>query len=49
LIYPYFFVNLDIQGVTGVLMWIGILSAAFMVVGYLFVGLDRLGKRQLVK
>ena len=49
LIYPYFFVNLDTQGVSGVLMWIGILSAAFMVVGYLFVGLDRLGKKQLVK
>ena len=49
LIYPYFFVNLDTQGVTGVLMWIGILAAAFVVVGYLFLGLDRLGKKQLVK
>ena len=44
LIYPYFFVNLDTQGVPGVLMWIGILSAAFVVVGYLFFGLDKLGK-----
>ena len=44
LIYPYFFVNLDTQGVSGVLMWIGILAAAFAAVGYLFVGLDRLGK-----
>jgi hypothetical protein len=49
LIYPYFFVNLDTQGVGGVLMWIGILSAAFIVVGYLFFGLDRIGKKQLVK
>ena len=49
LIYPYFFVNLDTQGVSGVLMWIGILSAAFIVVGYLFFGLDRIGKKQLVK
>ena len=46
LIYPYFFVNLDTQGVGGVLMWIGILSAAFVVVGYLFFGLDKLGKKK---
>ena len=47
LIYPYFFVNLDTQGVTGVLMWIGILTAAFAAMGYVFFGLDRLGKRKL--
>ena len=46
LIYPYFFVNLDTQGVSGVLMWIGILSAAFVAVGFLFFGLDRLGKKK---
>lgn len=49
LIYPYFFINLDTQGVSGVLVWIGILSAAFVVVGYLFLGLDRLGKKKLEK
>ena len=42
LIYPYFFVNLDTQDVTGVLMWIVILSVAFIAVGFLFFGLDRL-------
>ena len=47
LIYPYFFVNLTTQGVPGVLMWIGILSVAFIVVGYLFFGLDRLQKKKL--
>ena len=46
LIYPYFFVNLDTQGVPGVLMWIGILSAAFVAVGFVFLGLDRLGKKK---
>ena len=46
LIYPYFFVNLDTQGVSGVLMWIGILSAAFVLVGFLFLGLDKLGKKK---
>jgi hypothetical protein len=47
LIYPYFFVNLDTQGVTGVLMWMGILAVAFAAMGYVFFGLDRLGKRKL--
>ena len=46
LIYPYFFVNLDTLGVSGVLMWIGILFVAFMAVGFLFFGLDRIGKKQ---
>jgi hypothetical protein len=45
LIYPYFFVNLDTQGVSGVLMWIGILSVAFIAVGFMFFGLDKLGKK----
>ena len=44
LIYPYFFVNLDTQGVDGVLMWIGILAVGFVAVGFLFFGLDRIGK-----
>jgi hypothetical protein len=46
LIYPYFFVNLDTQGPSGVLMWIGILSVAFMAVGFAFFGLDKLGKKK---
>ena len=45
LIYPYFFVNLDTQGVSGVLMWIGILSAAFVAVGFAFFGIDRLFRK----
>ena len=49
LIYPYFFVNLDTQGVSGVLMWIGILSAAFVVVGFLFFALDKIGKKKIEK
>ena len=44
LIYPYFFVNLDTQGVPGVLMWIGILSVAFVAVGFAFFVLDKLIK-----
>lgn len=49
LIYPYFFVNLDTQGISGVLMWVGILSAAFIAVGYLFFGLDRIEKKKSEK
>lgn len=49
LIYPYFFVNLDTRGIGGVLMWIGILSVAFVLVGFLFFGLDKLGKKKLEK
>ena len=47
LIYPYFFVNIETQGVGGVLMWIAILAVVFVAVGYLFYGLDRLGKKNL--
>lgn len=46
LIYPYFFVNLDTQGVGGVLMWIAILSVAFVAVGFVFFGLDKLEKKK---
>lgn len=46
LIYPYFFVNLETQGVDGVLMWIAILSVAFIAIGFAFFGLDRLGKKK---
>ena len=45
LIYPYFFVNLE-KGVPYVLMWIAILSVAFVAMGYLFYGLDRISKKQ---
>ena len=47
LIYPYFFVNLETQGISGVLMWIGILAAGFIAIGYLFFGLDRMGKKKV--
>ena len=49
LIYPYFFVNLETQGVGGVIRWILILMAGFMVMGYLFFGLDKLGKKKVQK
>ena len=45
LIYPYFFVNLDTQGITGVLMWIGIIFVAFTLVGFAFFGIDKFSKK----
>jgi hypothetical protein len=49
LIYPYFFVNIKTQGIPGVLMWIAILSVAFVAVGFGFYGLDRISKKQKEK
>ena len=49
LIYPYFFVNLETQGVSGVLMWIGILAVGFIAFGALFLALDKVGKKVCVK
>jgi hypothetical protein len=46
LIYPYFFVNVKTQGVLGVLMWIAILAVAFVAIGFIFYGLDRLGRKK---
>lgn len=46
LIYPYFFLNLDTLGIAGVAQWILILLLAFVAVGFLFFGIDRLLKRK---
>ena len=45
LIYPYFFVNIDTQGITGVLMWVAILAVGFVAIGFLFLVADKLGKK----
>lgn len=41
LIYPYFFVNLETQGVAGVAKWAVLLFVVFMAVGFVFYGLDK--------
>lgn len=46
LIYPYFFVNLETLGVGGVLKWVAILLSAFIVVGFIFFGLDKIGRKK---
>ena len=45
LIYPYFFTNLETQGVGGVTKWVLILFVVFIIVGYMFYGIDKIGKR----
>ena len=47
LIYPYFFVNIETQGL-GVLMWIAILSVAFVAVGFAFFGIDKIDKKNKI-
>ena len=42
LIYPYFFVNPETQGVAGVAKWSLLILVAFMTVGYLLFGIDKL-------
>ena len=46
LIYPYFFVNLETQGVSGVIKWVIILLTAFVVVGFVFFVLDKMGNKK---
>lgn len=41
-LYPYFFLNLDTLGVAGVGKWVGILLVGFIVLGYIFYGVDKL-------
>ena len=49
LIYPYFFVNLETQGVAGVAKWIAILLTAFVAVGFIFFGIDKIDKKKVQK
>ena len=43
-LYPYFFLNLDNLGVAGVAKWVAILFAGFIVLGYVFYGIDKVIK-----
>ena len=45
LIYPYFFVNLETQGVAGVAKWIAILFVGFIALGHIFYGIDKIIKK----
>ena len=45
LIYPYFFVNLETQGVLGVAKWFALFFVGLTLVGYIFFGLDQIKKK----
>lgn len=49
LIYPYFFINLETQGVAGVVKWCLMLLVGFMAIGFVFFGLDRIAKKEKIK
>ncbi|MUH59698.1 Pr6Pr family membrane protein [Bifidobacterium canis] len=41
-LYPYFFIDLNQQGVGGVVRWCVILLAAFIILGYILMAIDRM-------
>ena len=43
-LYPYFFLNLDTLGVSGVAKWVAILFVGFIALGYIFYGIDKIIK-----
>jgi len=45
-VWPYFFLDMDSLGIGGFLRWLFVLLIAFLAIGYLFYGLDRLWKHK---
>ena len=46
IIYPYFFLNPERMGISGIIIWVLALLAGFILLGYLFMGTDHLlGKK----
>lgn len=41
-LYPYFFLNLDNLGVVGVAKWVSVLFVGFILLGYIFYGIDKI-------
>ena len=41
-IYPYFFLDLDKLGTIGVIKWVILLALGFVIVGFIFYGIDRI-------
>jgi amino acid transporter len=48
-IYPYFFLDLEKQGLPGVLKWIVILLVGFIALGYIMYGLDRITRKKALE
>lgn len=45
-IYPYFFLNLETQGVIGVLKWFALFFVGLSIVGYVFFAFDRISLKK---
>ena len=45
-IYPYFFLNPERVGIGGIILWVAALLAGFVVLGYLFMTVDRLLRKK---
>lgn len=45
--YPYFFMDIGKLGYGGALIWLAVLSAVFLLIGLLLIGLDRLLNRRI--
>lgn len=43
-LYPYFFLNIETQGVVGVIKWVALLFVGFIALGYIFYGIDKIIK-----
>ena len=43
-LYPYFFLNPDRVGTMGIVKWVAILLAGFVIIGYIFYGIDKIVK-----
>lgn len=46
LIYPYFFIDLDTQGIGGAAKWVLIILLTFAAIGFVFYGIDKFGKKR---
>ena len=49
IIYPYFFLNPERVGITGMITWILALLAGFIVMGYIIMIIDHLLGKMLIK
>ena len=49
LIYPYFFLNTETEGITGAIKWILLLTIAFITVAYMFFIIDKIKKKETTK
>ena len=45
LIYPYFFLNIETEGIAGAIKWILLLTVAFITVAYMFFIIDKIKKK----